>query len=147
MQMPNFHRLLQDNKVDYEMITAGEYKRTLTMFGENTDKGREKVSEEIQEAHQLFKDFIHENRPALDVEQVATGETWFGQQALKKGLIDEISTSDDCILEACRTADVFAVSYEIKKPLSQKLGNLMENSLDRAFLNWAQKTSKYKFFS
>ncbi|MEX2366862.1 MAG: protease SohB, partial [Pseudohongiellaceae bacterium] len=77
ISMPNFHRLLEENKVDYEMITAGEYKRTLSLFGENTEKGREKVQEDVQEAHLLFKNFILENRPQLNIDEVATGEIWF----------------------------------------------------------------------
>ena len=81
-QIPNFHRLLKKNDIDFEMITAGEYKRTLTMFGENTEKGREKFAEDIEDVHVLFKDFVKEHRPALDVEAVATGEVWFGQRAI-----------------------------------------------------------------
>ena len=63
----------------YEMVTAGEYKRTLTMFGENTDQGRQKMLEDVKEVHDLFKDFIKESRPAMDIEKLATGETWLGQ--------------------------------------------------------------------
>ena len=147
LQMPNFHRLLQDNKVDYEMVTAGEYKRTLTVFGENTDKDRAKVTQEIQEAHDLFKNFIREHRPSLNVDEVATGETWFGSQAVGKGLIDEIKTSDEYIVEACSDADVYAVTYEEKKKISERLGKVMENSVSSALLNWAQKAGKQKFFS
>ena len=150
MQLPNFHRLLEDNKIDYEMITAGEYKRTLTMFGENTEKGRQKVTEEIQEAHDLFKDFIRDNRPALNVDEIASGETWFGTKALEKGLVDVIRTSDECIAEACKDADVFLVSYEHRKKVSEKLGSLMERAMERAldsaFLNWAQRTDKTRFY-
>ena len=38
-QLPNFHRLLKKNLIDFEMHTAGEFKRTLTTLGENTDAG------------------------------------------------------------------------------------------------------------
>ena len=85
-QLPNFHRLLQKNNIDFELLTAGEYKRTLTMFGENTDKGREKFVEELEETHGLFKSFVSANRPALDIAKVATGEVWYGQNALAEGL-------------------------------------------------------------
>src|SRR3989338_4594132 len=99
------------------MITAGEYKRTLTTFGENTERGRAKVQEEVDEMHSLFKDFIHENRPGMDLAQVATGEVWTGTQALQKGLIDSIDTSDEWITEKCQDADVYRVEWEEKKPL------------------------------
>ncbi|MDH3993006.1 MAG: protease SohB, partial [Gammaproteobacteria bacterium] len=88
-QLPNFHRLLKKNDIDFELLTAGEYKRTLTMFGENTDKGREKFVEELEETHELFKSFVNTNRPSLDIAKVATGEVWYGQKALGEGLIDE----------------------------------------------------------
>src|SRR4051794_18386256 len=41
-QIPNVHRLLKKHDVDVEVLTAGKYKRTLTVFGENTDQGRAK---------------------------------------------------------------------------------------------------------
>ncbi len=140
MQLPNFNRLLKEKNVDYEMITAGEYKRTLTMFGENTDKGREKVTEEIQETHDLFKDFVKENRPALEIDKVATGETWFGTKALEHNLVDEIKTSDECIVDACKEAEVYLVVYEKKLSIADKFGKVMESALDNTLLKWLNKS-------
>lgn len=94
-QIPNFNKLLKKNDIDYEQLTAGEFKRTLTMFGENTDAGRAKFIEELEETHVLFKDFVREHRPSLDIDKVATGEHWFGLKAKELGLVDEIQTSDD----------------------------------------------------
>ena len=142
LQLPNFHRLLKDKQIDYEMITAGEYKRTLTLFGENTDADRQKAHEDIQDAHGLFKDFIRSNRPSLDVDEIASGEVWFGTRALAKGLIDEIITSDEYITQACETADVYAVNYEHKARVGEKLGSLLESALDSAFLNWSRRSSE-----
>ena len=121
-QIPNFNRILRKHDIDLELHTAGEYKTTLTMFGENTDKDREKFKEDIEETHQLFKAHVNQHRPALDIDQVATGETWYGSQALANSLIDEVKTSDDYILEHAKTNKVFALSYEFKKPLAEKLG-------------------------
>ncbi len=80
-QVPNFHRLLKKHDIDFELFTAGEYKRTVTMFGENTEKGREKFTEDLEETHDLFKDFVSENRPQLDIARVATGEVWYGTRS------------------------------------------------------------------
>jgi len=121
-QIPNFHRLLKKHDIDYELITAGEYKRTLTIFGENTDKGREKFVEEIQDTHELFKDFIKEHRPMVNVADVATGEVWFGSRALGKGLIDGIKTSEEYLLDATGTADIFKVEFIEKRSLQERLG-------------------------
>lgn len=119
-QMPNFHRLLEKHNIDFEQQTAGEYKRTLTLFGENTDKGREKFQEEIEQTHQLFKHYIENHRPQVDLKQVATGEHWHALDALKYSLIDDIKTSDEVIFEKMKTHQAYALSYETETPLVKK---------------------------
>ena len=114
-QIPNFHRLLQKNDIDYEVLTAGEYKRTLTVFGENTDKAREKFVDDLEDVHALFKEFVKEHRPTVDIEVVATGEAWFGRRALEHRLVDELKTSDEYIIERCDEMDVFHIRYVIHK--------------------------------
>lgn len=110
-QLPNFHRWLDDRHIDFEMHTAGDHKRTLTVFGENNEADRAKFREELDETHTLFKTFVAEHRPALDVDAVATGEHWYGRQAVARGLVDEIATSDDLMLRAANDErDVYAVS-------------------------------------
>ncbi|MBU2875144.1 protease SohB [Marinobacter salexigens] len=121
-QLPNFHRLLKKNNVDFEVLTAGEHKRTMTIFGENTDKGRQKFLDDLEDTHDLFKDYVSERRPELDIAAVATGDIWFGKRALEVKLIDEIKTSDEYLIEACERADVVSVSFERKRTLPEKLG-------------------------
>jgi serine protease SohB len=145
-QLPNFNRLLKHNKVDFEQHTAGEFKRTLTMFGENTDKAREKFKQELEETHGLFKAFIAENRSSLDVDKVATGEHWYGTQALELGLIDEITTSDDFIVRWAKEHSVFKVKYEIKKPLSERLPISLTAAIQNALLNAWQRGENQKLF-
>jgi serine protease SohB len=110
-QVPNFNRLLKDKHIDFEMHTAGAYKRTLTLFGENTDEGRAKFREDLEDTHGLFKAFVASNRPGLDIDAVATGEHWYGSQALDLKLVDAISTSDDLMLAAARDErDVYTIA-------------------------------------
>jgi serine protease SohB len=120
-QIPNFNRLLKKHDIDFEEITAGEFKRTLTMFGENTDADRRKFREEIEDAHELFKEFVHDNRPAVDIAAIATGEYWYGKRALEQQLIDELRTSDDYLCERAKTADIYEVTYRHKRSLVDKL--------------------------
>jgi serine protease SohB len=120
-QLPNFHRFLEQRGVDFEQLTAGRFKRTLTMFGENTDEGRDKLRQELEEVHDLFKAQIAGQRPQIELETVATGEHWYGSRALELGLIDVIGTSDDLLREAAATADLFAISYRRRKSLPEKL--------------------------
>lgn len=121
-QLPNFHRLLKKNDVDFEVLTAGEHKRTMTIFGENTDKGRQKFLEDLEDTHGLFKEYVSERRPDLDMSAVANGDIWFGKRALEVKLIDEIKTSDEYLIEACERADVVSVAYQRKRTLPEKLG-------------------------
>lgn len=120
-QIPNIHRLLKDKNVDIELHTAGKYKRTLTLMGENTDEGREKFQEDLELTHNLFKEHINTHRPQIDIDAVATGETWYGQQAINNQLADEIMTSDDFILAATETMDVYKLSIEQKQGLIERL--------------------------
>lgn len=128
-QVPNIHRLLKKHDVDVDVMTAGEFKRTVTVLGENTEKGKQKFQQELEETHQLFKQFVTENRPHLDMSQIATGEHWFGQQALALQLVDELATSDDLLLDKMKDKSVIGVKYKIKKPLIQKLSKQAEESV------------------
>lgn len=132
VQLPNFNRWLKDKHIDFEQLTAGNYKRTLTLFGENTEEGREKLRSEIEEVHQLFKKLIQEHRPEIDIEKVSTGEHWLGKQALELKLIDGLTTSDDYLFENSQSANVFEITYQIKKSLSEKLTSSVQ-SLFRVF--------------
>jgi serine protease SohB len=131
-QLPNFHRLLKKHDVDFEMFTAGEYKRTVTMFGQNTDKGREKFVSDLEETHELFKQFVSDHRPQVNVAEVATGEIWYGSRALEQKLIDDIQTSDEYLLEQSKDCDVFEVTYAAKKSWQEKLGFAAEKGIENA---------------
>ena len=130
-ELPNFHRLLERYGVDFELHTAGEYKRTLTLFGENTDEGRQKLREQLEETHRLFKAFVSAYRPGLDLERVATGEYWHGQRAVELGLIDAIQTSDDFILEAGAEMELLKLKYRAHKKPIERLVASVRGVLDR----------------
>lgn len=135
-QLPNFHRLLKKNDVDVELLTAGEHKRTLTVFGENTEQGREKFIEDLQDTHQLFKSYVAERRPKIEIDKVATGEVWFGSRALELSLVDELMTSDEYLTHCAKESKVFEINYVQKKKLPQRLGIAAEQSADRLLIKW-----------
>lgn len=131
-QMPNFNRLLKEKNVDIEMHTAGEHKRTLTMFGENSEAGRAKFREELEATHGLFKQFVSDNRSDLDVDRVATGEHWHGSQALELGLIDAVGTSDDLLLTAAKDERaIYEVRWKTRQSLRERLSSGVESTLQR----------------
>ncbi len=138
-QIPNFHRLLKKHDIDFELLTAGEYKRTLTLFGENTDKGREKFVEDLERTHGLFKGFVSEQRPALDIDRVATGEVWYGQEAIDVGLVDALQTSDAFIQQQLAEREVYEVRYVQRKAWQEKLGMAAEDALERSVLKLWQR--------
>lgn len=145
-QLPNFHKLLKKNDIDFEMFTAGEYKRTVTMFGENTEKGRAKFVEELEDTHVLFKEFVSEHRPQVDVVKVATGEVWFGRRAQEVNLIDELQTSDEYLFAQAETADIYEVEFTYKKSLPEKLGFAAQAAVDRLLMTWWERLNISRWF-
>jgi len=145
-QLPNFHKLLKKNDIDFELLTAGEYKRTLTMFGENTEKGREKFVEDLELTHGLFKDYVKQQRPVVDIEAVATGEIWFGIKAKEQALVDELITSDDYVTHLAQDNPIFEVSYTTKKSLPERLGIGVQHAFENALTNIANQLQASRFY-
>lgn len=141
-QIPNFNRFLKGKEIDVELHTAGQYKRTLTMLGENTEEGRQKFRESLNETHDLFKSFVKQMRPTLDIDRVATGEHWYGVQALEKGLVDEVRTSDDLLLSLIADREVISVRYLQKKKLMDRFTGSAAESADKLLLRWWQRGQK-----
>ena len=130
-QVPNFNKVLKKHDIEYDQFTAGEFKRTVTMFGENTDEAKAKFREEIEDIHVLFKDFIIQHRPDVDIAKVSTGESWPGTRALEKNLVDELKTSDDYLLESSKDADIYEIKYVSKKSLGERIGFQMQRLADK----------------
>ncbi len=136
-QLPNFNKWLKSHDVDYEMFTAGDYKRTVTMFGENNDANRAKFQQELEQTHTLFKEFVSTYRSQLDLEKVATGEHWYGEDAINLGLVDRLTTSDSYLLELMNEHQVYALHTRKKPTLLEKLGltqaseSMLNTALDK----------------
>ena len=130
-QLPNFNRLLDSHGIDFEQISAGKYKRTVTMFGKNTDEDRAKLKEELEDVHTLFKAAVGRYRAELDLEAIATGEHWYGTRALELGLADEILTSDELLLQRASERDLYHVSYKIKQPLQKRIMSNIDGTLEK----------------
>ena len=128
-EVPNVHRLLKKHSIDVEVLTAGEHKRSLTIMGENTRKGRDKFVEDLQQTHGLFKSWVKQQRPYLDIDKVANGDVWYGQQAIDMGLVDAVGTSDEVLQEAVKQSDVLLIEYVAKKTIGEKFGIAAATSL------------------
>lgn len=145
-QLPNFHRLLKKHDVDIELHTAGEFKRTLTVLGENTEKGRRKFVEELEDTHVLFKEFVGKHRPQLDIDSIATGEVWYGVQALENKLIDTVQTSDEFLLAQRHDCDLFRIEYVEKKHWQDRIGTMVEASVERTASRLFQRLTQRRFW-
>ncbi|MHC2144207.1 protease SohB [Pseudomonas sp. 210_17 TE3656] len=143
-QLPNVNRLLKKHDVDFEVFTAGEYKRTVTVFGENTEKGREKFQEDLDVTHQLFKDFVSRYRPQLHIDDVATGEVWLGVAALNKQLIDELKTSDEYLGDRAREANLYHLHYAERKSLQERVGLAASGSIENTLLGLWSKLGQWR---
>lgn len=120
-QIPNFHRWLKKNDIDIELLTAGEYKRTLTLFGENTEKGRKKFIEDLEKIHTVFRNYVLMNRNQLDMDKVATGEHWLAKDAFDLSLVDKLITSDEYLVEKMAHYKAFKLAVHPKVPFINKL--------------------------
>lgn len=145
-QLPNLHRLLKKHNIDFEVLTAGEYKRTLTVFGENTEKGRQKFQEDLEITHELFKNFVARYRPQLEIDDIATGEVWLGMAALEKQLVDSLGTSDEYLAERAKEAELFHLHYAEKKSLQERVGLAASVALDRFALTWLSRFNQQRFW-
>jgi len=145
-QLPNLHRLLKKHEIDFEVLTAGEYKRTLTIFGENTDKGREKFQQDLEITHELFKGFVARYRPQLNIDEIATGEVWLGMAAQEKLLVDELKTSDEYLTERAEHAELYQLHYAQKKSLKERVGLAASVTLDRLILTWWSRLTQQRFW-
>ena len=104
-------------------MTAGKYKRTLTPTKKPTKEDFDKSKEDVEGILVLFKEYVKRNRPSLDIDKVATGETWFGEDALELGLCDELKTKDDVILDHIKEGyDCYQVEYDESGDLSGVAG-------------------------
>lgn len=138
-QVPNVHRLLKRFDIDYEEATAGEFKRTVSFFGEVTEKGRAKLQEQLEETHHLFKSFVRQMRPRMDIDRVATGEYWLGSRALELGLVDQLGTSDDYLLARSAEAQLYRLHFKPERTLRDRLGGAVADALERVALRWAER--------
>ena len=147
VQLPNFHRILKKNDIDYETISAGEFKTTLTTFGEITQKGRDKVKDDVEDMHALFKQWVKDHRPSVDIDKISTGETWVGMQAKDRYMVDELRTSDECIVNACDDSDVYEVEFEHKKTIQDKFGSIFKSVIDKTLESVLEKSDPKNFYS
>ncbi len=137
--VPNLHRLLEQHGVDYEEMTAGEFKRTVSVFGKISPEGRAKYQDQLEDTHRLFKEFVREHRPSLDIEQVATGEYWFGKRALELKLVDKLMTSDDYLMSHLESADLFHLSFKPPQPWRRRLAEAVGEGAARVFVKlWSR---------
>jgi serine protease SohB len=125
-EIPNVYERLTKEGISFNTITAGKFKRTLTPTKKATKEDIDKTKQDIEQILVLFKNFVASNRPQLDIDNVATGETWFGPDALKNKLVDELVTADDKLLELRNVGcELLSVKYDDPRRRKGALGSLL----------------------
>ncbi len=145
-QVPNLHRLLKKNNIDYDEYTAGEYKRTISLLGEISEKGKTKFLEDITLTHDLFKKWVSDNRPSLNIDAVSTGEHWYGQVAIEKGLVDELSTSDEYLLKNSHDKQIYQIKIKGKKSLTEKLAGGLGATISKNLPDWVMQVQQKRWY-
>ncbi len=144
-QVPNFHRILKKHDVDVKEYTAGEFKRTVSLLGEITPKGEEKFQQQLEETHVLFKSFVQKFRPHMNLPEVATGEYWYGEQAITKGLVDEIRTSDDYLMALADKHQIIKVKFEQHESIGDKLSGIIGKAFKKGALSIVEDLETRRF--
>lgn len=144
-QVPNLHRLLKKHDVDVKEYTAGEFKRTVSLLGEITPKGEEKFKQQLEDTHVLFKGFVQKFRPQLNLAEVATGEYWYGEQAITMGLVDELRTSDDYLMTLAEKHQIIKIKYEQHESLGDKISGMIGGAIKKGALAVVAELEARKF--
>jgi serine protease SohB len=144
-QVPNLHKLLKKHDVDVREYTAGEFKRTVSLLGEITPKGEEKFKQQLEDVHVLFKGFVQKFRPQLKIAEIATGEYWYGEQALTLNLVDQLGTSDDYLMSFAEKHQIIKIKYEQHESLSDKISGILGNAVKKGALSVVEEFETKKF--
>lgn len=149
----NVSGLMKEYNVVDDSIASHERKQMLSMTRELTPENRAIIQSYVDESFARFKNIVKSGRPIFQkdpeaLDQLATGEIFSADQALKHGLVDKIGFVEEAIDRALELAkltkdNVRVVKY--KKPAAlfdlgmssaQAGGNvaaLLELSTPRAF--------------
>lgn len=140
-QVPNIHKLLQRHQIDVEVLTAGKHKAPMTLMGEKTEEGRQKLLEDLKAIHERFRDLVGRYRPQLDLAAVTEGDFWLAEDALALGLVDQLETSDAYLLTKAKSSDVVSVSWVPQIGVDQRLKKAFSSSVQGAVDSLSQRYS------
>lgn len=112
--VPNLRGLLEDYNINPRTFTAGKYKRTVSLTDEATEEEVEKFKQQLNAIHRLFLEAVKKYRKDVKMEVVETGEHWTARESVELGLglVDDIATSQQYLLEANRDRDLIILSQK-----------------------------------
>ncbi len=108
--------LLKWAKISAETITAGEMKDAGSLFRKMKPEERAYFDEILKNMHQQFRLALSEGRkiPMDEVEKIADGRVYTGEQALALKLVDQLGDLQDAILVAKDLAGIVGEPKLIK---------------------------------
>lgn len=137
-EMPNFNQILSDNGINIEQHTAGKSKRTVTPLGKITDEDRNEFKKKLERIHRSFINHVSHYRNINDADEnknsiIFSGDYWIAEETveLELGLVDEISTSQEFLLDKMKEYNIIEITFQENKTKKSKLSLL--NSLTTLF--------------
>lgn len=121
IELPNASELIEKIGVDFEAVTAGEWKNMGSPFEPFSERELARFQELVDETYERFLKVVAQGRdlPMARAREVAEGQIYSADEALALGLVDRLGYQEDAIAEAIRRADLDGprvVRYQ--KPIS-----------------------------
>jgi protease-4 len=108
MEIPNIEGLMNKLGIKTEVVKSGKHKDIASIFRGIGKEEREILQGVLDNVHTQFIKAVAEGRKMLpsDVEKIADGRVFTGEQALKAGLIDELGNLEDAVQAAAKLSGI-----------------------------------------
>jgi protease-4 len=142
MEVPNASGLMDKIGVQWKVITAGKYKGAGSPFRPLTPTETGLLQGQIDQVYAQFIDTVASGRklPRSEVESMATGWAWNGEEAVRLKLIDQTGTYKDALKVAARKGKIkghYDVEVYQSTQFSGILGSLLGIESQLQLLNSA----------
>jgi serine protease SohB len=133
---PNIHRLLKKHDIEPRLFTAGEFKRTVTLIGDDDEEAKQHFQHQLESLHGLFLAAVKKYRTGANFEKIGTGDHWTAEESQTQnlGLVDHIATSREYLLKLNADRDLVHLSQKkhmLEGGLGRFAAQLSEELVDR----------------
>ncbi len=149
--VPKINKASKKIGINNDTISKGKFSNIYDPFTPLDDESRNKIISSMTGTYSEFKSRVTSNRKISDVdlEKLAQGRIWLGEEAVENHLVDKIGTLDDTINTLAK--DLNLKSYEVvdiysKENLSQIISRFLNlNSSASTLIKFAKIMDDEKF--